>query len=92
MLDVLILFCACGVIYSNKDPLAINLEATGLEMCYCTAHSPRKCSLKSLCSAWRKTASHARTFGKWEAFPPCLYAQKVMPEYVGGQAGFTVSL
>lgn len=70
MLDLLILFHACGVGYSNKHPLTINLEATGSDICYCAARFPRKCSLKSLCSAWRKTASHARTFGKWEAFSP----------------------
>lgn len=75
-LDVLILFHACGVGYSNKHPLTISLEAAGSEIHHCAAHFPRKCSLKSLCSAWRKTASHARTFRNWEAFSP----QSICPE------------
>lgn len=46
-LDVLLLFHACGVGYSNKHPLTISLEAAGSEIHHCAAHFPRKCSLKS---------------------------------------------
>uniref|UniRef100_A0A8C0UDN6 Uncharacterized protein n=1 Tax=Cyanistes caeruleus TaxID=156563 RepID=A0A8C0UDN6_CYACU len=71
------LFNACGVGYSNKHPLTINLEAPGSEIHYCTAHFPRKCSLKSLLSL-EKDSFPRQNF--WEVGSGKLFPQPVCPE------------